>query len=229
MTVHVSSRAPTAMSARLWRKEQSADLAQVLRDGDADLFRLVVAEMTSAIQRHLRRSLNNTWDRDEVVSRIWAATYLKRHSFTGRGPIAYWIIAIAKRELQMFLRAQKRAREFAVGTDHLDKYGSKADDAVYRAIVRERDAFLVRELIQALPRRQAEVVRARLDNEESFEDIGKRLGIQPSTARAAFRDAVQHLRARLHQNGTPDGYTFSANRHLCQYDDWYVMLDDSAE
>jgi RNA polymerase sigma factor (sigma-70 family) len=229
MTGRVSSTAAIAMSDLLWQKEPSANLSRVLRNGDADLFRLVVAEMTSVIERHLGRSLHNTSDRDEVISRVWATAFLKRHSFTGRGPIAHWIIAIAKRELQMFLRAQKRARVFAIGTDDLDQYSSRDDAATYRAIVQEHDAFIVRELIQRLPRRQAEVVRARLDNEESFESIGKRLGVRPSTARAAFRDAVQHLRATLSRNGTLGDYTFSVERHLYQYDDWYVMLGDSAE
>jgi DNA-directed RNA polymerase specialized sigma24 family protein len=97
-----------------------------------------------------------------------------------------------------------------------------------RATTNEQRLALVVDLANQLPPRQAAVVLARTKDGQSFEDIGTRLGIKASTARATFRDGIKHLR-QIVDTKNCGNYTTAVHEHLDKYSDWYVMLSECVD
>jgi len=129
----------------------------------------------------------------ETLLRLW------RHKaeFRRGSRLSTWVFAINLNLCRDHLRRSGRLSslerpEVALAAEM--SRGRKTDPTALEQAEKKEMALLLSEALDALPALQGRLLRLRNDEELSFEDAGKRLGLSPAAARAAASRAYKKLK-----------------------------------
>ena len=115
---------------------------------------------------------------------------IRKLSFQGRGSLGAYCAAIANHKIRDFLKVRNAKKRLAL---KLDEFPFDELDTEYQASDMFNKKSLLDNLIQLLPKRQKEVVEARLEG-LSYKDIARKLGSTPSKVRHTNLQAIEALR-----------------------------------
>ena len=94
-------------------KSRHADLelAQNIVDGADDAFLRLIEQNKARVTRIASRFVDHVYDRDEVVSDVFADVYFSLSRFRGDSSLSTWISTIATRHCFQYLKKRERERK----------------------------------------------------------------------------------------------------------------------
>ncbi|MFN8529497.1 MAG: sigma-70 family RNA polymerase sigma factor [Anaerolineae bacterium] len=144
-----------------------------------------------AIYRYVLLRVGSVEDAEDITAQVFLKAYQKRADYSGKAPVIYWLLAIARRELADHYRGGSPCT--VLEDDRL------ADAAPPPEVIAEQNSLLIRvsKALQALSEDRREAITLRffvgLSNPEIAEWMGKS---GDAVAMLVYR-GIQDLRTRL--------------------------------
>jgi RNA polymerase sigma-70 factor (ECF subfamily) len=170
------------------REFEWAALMRAARAGDAAAYERCLRDMANALRPFARRALARIGLSDDlaedVVQEVLLAVHLKRHTWDETRPIGPWVAAIARYK----------------AVDVLRRRGSRVHLPIedFSEILRSEDAPAdpghdVARALDALPKRQREVVQSIAVDGASIGETAARLGMSEGAVRVALHRGLAAL------------------------------------
>ncbi|XKX05552.1 sigma-70 family RNA polymerase sigma factor [Tenacibaculum maritimum] len=156
------------------------------------------------IKRHQQRLYSFIYskvqDRD-ITEDIFQDTFikvirtLKKGTYNEEGKFLPWVMRISQNLVIDFFRKNNRMPAFK-NTDEFDIFSVLSDGELNaeRKIIKEQVLREVRYLVEELPEEQKEVLKMRIYNDMSFNEISENTGVSINTALGRMRYALINLR-----------------------------------
>jgi RNA polymerase sigma-70 factor (ECF subfamily) len=180
--------------AQLKREEEWAALMRAAIAGDGAAYRSLLESLTHGLRAAVRRGFAQVGaplnDVEDVVQETLLAIHLKRHTWDATQPLGPWVRAIAHHKLIDALR--RRGRRIHIPIENVLETLVAEED---RCDLDREDA---RRLVNGLPGRQQEIVRAISLEGQSIRDVAQRLQMNEGAVRVALHRALKAL-AAVHQ------------------------------
>jgi RNA polymerase sigma factor (sigma-70 family) len=177
------------------RWDDAALLAE--REHSAASFAVLYRRHVGVVLRFFARRGVDATDAADLTAETFAAALLARGRYRRQeGTARAWLLGIAGNKLadsrRRFARERRAQRRLAIEPIPL----SEQDVAEFEALRSEEDEAAI-DALASLPDGQRAAVYARLVQEESYEQIGRMLGIAEPAARQRVRRGLARLRDRL--------------------------------
>ncbi|MFL0095774.1 RNA polymerase sigma factor [Tenacibaculum maritimum] len=162
------------------------------------------------IKRHQQRLYSFIYskvqDRD-ITEDIFQDTFikvirtLKKGTYNEEGKFLPWVMRISQNLVIDFFRKNNRMPAFK-NTDEFDIFSVLSDGELNaeRKIIKEQVLREVRYLVEELPEEQKEVLKMRIYNDMSFNEISENTGVSINTALGRMRYALINLRKIIEKN-----------------------------
>ena len=126
---------------------------------------------------------------------------LKHGNYNEEGKFLPWVMRIAHNLVIDHFRKNKRLPAFS-GSDDFDIFTVISDNALNAEsrIIKEQVLADVKELVEELPEEQKEVLKMRMYNDMSFNEISENTGVSINTALGRMRYALINLRKIVEKN-----------------------------
>ncbi|CAA0236633.1 sigma-70 family RNA polymerase sigma factor [Tenacibaculum maritimum] len=162
------------------------------------------------IKRHQQRLYSFIYskvqDRD-ITEDIFQDTFikvirtLKKGTYNEEGKFLPWVMRISQNLVIDFFRKNNRMPAFK-NTDEFDIFSVLSDGELNaeRKIIKDQVLREVRYLVEELPEEQKEVLKMRIYNDMSFNEISENTGVSINTALGRMRYALINLRKIIEKN-----------------------------
>lgn len=162
------------------------------------------------IKRHQQRLFSFIYskvqDRD-ITEDIFQDTFikvirtLKKGNYNEEGKFLPWVMRIAHNLIIDFFRKNNRMPKFK-NTDEFDIFSVLGDGELNaeKRMVKEQILSDVRDLVEELPEEQKQVLKMRIYNDMSFNEISENTGVSINTALGRMRYALINLRKIIETN-----------------------------
>ena len=148
----------------------------------------------------------------DVVQQTLVEAVKSRDKFRGTRPndVAPWVFGILKNQVRLGLRRHggtgrrdvgREVSMSVVGTSELPPVPAEASSVAYGPRVRAKA------VMASLPDADRELLRWRLEEDLSFAEIGRRLGVSEDAARVRHARLMAELRQRLKEHAKPTDQT----------------------
>jgi RNA polymerase sigma-70 factor, ECF subfamily len=148
---------------------------------------------------------------DEGGSDFVQETYLAARkqwpNFRGSSPdeLLSWFRAILRNQIARRRRQQQKARAAASAAGAVrvvaaNAVGSQAPPD--SQLEREEDYLLLLRLVQEMPEVQRQIIEGRIERDETFREIGRRLNMSEDAVRMAFHRALEQIRGYYQATAT---------------------------
>lgn len=126
---------------------------------------------------------------------------LKKGSYNEEGKFLPWVMRIAHNLIIDFFRKNNRMPTFN-NTEEFDIFSVLSDGTLNAEgkIIKEQILNDVKELVEELPEEQKEVLKMRIYNDMSFNEISENTGVSINTALGRMRYALINLRKIIEKN-----------------------------
>ncbi|WP_271407143.1 RNA polymerase sigma factor [Tenacibaculum soleae] len=126
---------------------------------------------------------------------------LKKGSYNEEGKFLPWVMRISHNLIIDFFRKNNRMPTFN-NTEDFDIFSVLTDGSLNaeNKIIKEQILADVRELVEELPEEQKEVLKMRIYNDMSFNEISENTGVSINTALGRMRYALINLRKIVEKN-----------------------------
>ncbi|MDX8554732.1 sigma-70 family RNA polymerase sigma factor [Tenacibaculum sp. 1B UA] len=126
---------------------------------------------------------------------------LKKGNYNEEGKFLPWVMRIAHNLIIDFFRKNNRMPTFN-NTEEFDIFSVLSDGALNAEgkIIKEQILNDVKELVEELPEEQREVLKMRIYNDMSFNEISENTGVSINTALGRMRYALINLRKIIEKN-----------------------------
>jgi len=126
---------------------------------------------------------------------------LKKGNYNEEGKFLPWVMRISHNLIIDFFRKSNRMPTFN-NTEDFDIFSvlSDGDLNAENKIIKEQILTDVRELVEGLPKEQKEVLKMRIYNDMSFNEISENTGVSINTALGRMRYALINLRKIIEKN-----------------------------
>ncbi len=183
--------------------EQLADdeLMERVRAQDSAALRTLFQRYYGRVFYFVQRRLRDPGLAEEVVADVFFEVWRSADSFAGASRVSTWIFGIAHFKCAGAHRDRSRLKRASVVPTNVESLHRVADDRdLEREIGTRRELRLVRQVIEALPEEQREVLELAIVEGLPYQEIGRRLGVPEGTvktrvsrARARLRDTLRRL------------------------------------
>ncbi|MDB0602812.1 sigma-70 family RNA polymerase sigma factor [Tenacibaculum maritimum] len=162
------------------------------------------------IKRHQQRLYSFIYskvqDRD-ITEDIFQDTFikvirtLKKGTYNEEGKFLPWVMRISQNLVIDFFRKNNRMPAFK-NTDEFDIFSVLSDGELNAEgkIIKDQVLREVRYLVEELPEEQKEVLKMRIYNDMSFNEISENTGVSINTALGRMRYALINLRKIIEKN-----------------------------
>ncbi|MCH3884850.1 RNA polymerase sigma factor [Tenacibaculum aquimarinum] len=166
--------------------------------------------LETLIKRHKQRLYSFIYSKiqnRDITEDIFQDTFikvirtLKKGNYNEEGKFLPWVMRISHNLVIDHFRKSNRMPKFR-NTDEFDIFSVLSDGALNaeKRMVKEQISADVRELIEELPEEQKEVLKMRIYNDMSFNEISENTGVSINTALGRMRYALINLRKIIEKN-----------------------------
>ncbi|ALU74366.1 RNA polymerase sigma factor [Tenacibaculum finnmarkense] len=126
---------------------------------------------------------------------------LKKGNYNEEGKFLPWVMRISHNLIIDFFRKNNRMPKFK-NTEDFDIFSVLTDSSlnVENKIIKEQILADVKELLEELPEEQKEVLKMRIYNDMSFNEIAENTGVSINTALGRMRYALINMRKIIEKN-----------------------------
>lgn len=182
-----------------YNNESDEALIERVKKGDCEAFSPLIERYKMLVYRLVYRMLGNRDDTEDLVQEVFIKAYNSIKSFKSGSPFSPWLSKIAVNLTINFIKKEKRGH-----LESLDRVqnqiSSNKDDPV--EMTRSK---LLKEKIQEAMSRLPEIYRAvlvlRIEEELSYEEIGKILNIPKGTVMSRLARARECLKETFEEMG----------------------------
>jgi RNA polymerase sigma-70 factor (ECF subfamily) len=172
------------------------ELVRLFKSGDADAFDAIVRRFQDRIFR-----LACVWLYDEQLAgdaaqEVFVRGFKGLRRFRFRSSPFTWLYRTTKNVCHELNRVRR--------SEPLEHEAHDASSIPERLVSTYDSARQVRELVEALPARQREVVMLRIFEEMSVKETAQSMGCREGTVKALLHKATVHLRKRAQKAGIND-------------------------
>lgn len=167
--------------------------------------RSAISELIERHSRRVRSYIGMMIKDDAVADDIFQETFIKavkvidEGGYTDSGKFLSWILRIAHNRVLDHFRREKSSRQLNEKEAGYDVLGTLrvSEDNVEDNIIQSEVMETVRNLVEALPDDQREVVRLRYYSKLSFQEIAEQTNVSINTALGRMRYALINLRRMI--------------------------------
>lgn len=165
----------------------------LFRSGDAAFMRELIHAHSPRLQRYALLLGIPRDDVEDVLQDCWFRIYAKRATYSGRGSLHGWILAVTRNICLAYFR--RRRIEAGSSGELAPTFAADTDKEAAPTVPDE--AARVLQALAALPGRQRQVVMLRLLEDRSVDETARMLGCAPGTVKSTLSQALTRLRSRL--------------------------------
>lgn len=176
------------------------ELIEKILRGEQQLFAVLVERYQNMIFSVAFRFANNREDAEELAQSAFVKAYQNLANYRGDAKFSTWLYTVVNSICLTFLRKRK----LEVHSLDNEKVFERADnlDSGMRAnqVETKSKVQMVQQAIGMLAPDDAQVLTLFYQGEQSLEEIGKIMGIDPNTAKVKLHRARQRLKTTLEKN-----------------------------
>ncbi|MCC7441832.1 MAG: sigma-70 family RNA polymerase sigma factor [Bdellovibrionales bacterium] len=160
-------------------------------DGDVQAFDLLYRRHAGRVRSLLLRKLARPEEADDVTQKVFLKFHTAREQYDASYRVVQWLFVIARTALVDHLRAQGRNPVRLSDDGEMPEGRVDPGQDALQASTGEAEAWLER-----LPNEAREVVRLRVIEEHTYEEIAERLGKSEAGVRQTLSRALRRLKSR---------------------------------
>jgi RNA polymerase sigma factor (sigma-70 family) len=180
------------------------ELVQAFLKGDQSAIEVLINRHRSKVYTYILLTIKN----QQLAEDLFQETFIKviqslrRGKYRDDGRFLSWVIRIAHNLIIDHFRKEKQMNSISNDESEFDLLNSKklADQNIEEIIVENQIKSELRNLINALPNDQKEVVLLRHYGELSFKEIADQTDVSINTALGRMRYALINLRKMIKEN-----------------------------
>jgi RNA polymerase sigma-70 factor (ECF subfamily) len=176
------------------------ELIEKILRGEQQLFAVLVERYQNMVFSVAFRFANNREDAEELAQSAFVKAYQNLANYRGDAKFSTWLYTVVNSICLTFLRKRK----LEVHSLDNEKVFERADnlDSGMRAnqVETKSKVQMVQQAIGMLAPDDAQVLALFYQGEQSLEEIGKIMGIDPNTAKVKLHRARQRLKTTLEKN-----------------------------
>jgi len=171
-------------------------ISRVLK-GDQQLYAQIVERYQNYVFTLVLRMVESREDAEEVSQDIFVKAYRSLADFRGESKFSTWLYTIARTSSITFLRKKK------LDTTSIDNEKTfiqvENQESGFKANIIEQKSrhAMVNEAIQMLSPDDAQVITLFYKGEQSLEEMGRILGMEPNTVKVKLHRARQRLKEKM--------------------------------
>jgi RNA polymerase sigma-70 factor (ECF subfamily) len=164
-----------------------------IRDGDIGAFEELVLRYQKPIYAFVLRMLKNTMDAEDTVQKVFLLAYQNLKGFRFESSFKTWLFRISINQCHNHFRQQKKRAFTALEEIPLADPGISQEDEFSQKELRG----VAQKAIERLPPKQKMVLLLRIDQDLSFEEIGKALNMKANSAKVNFHYALEKVKGGI--------------------------------
>jgi RNA polymerase sigma factor (sigma-70 family) len=174
-------------------------IARVLQ-GEQGLFALLVERYRNYVFTLVLRFTDNREDAEEVAQDIFVKAYRSLADFRGASKFSTWLYTIVHNTCISFLRKKK------IETEPIDRAGIQIQvqnrQSGFRAdrVEQKSKHAMVNEAIRLLIPDDHQVISLFYKGEQSLDEIGRIMGMEPNTVKVKLHRARQRLKEKMEKH-----------------------------
>ena len=176
------------------------EIIETILRGEQQLFAVLVERYQNMVFSVAFRFANNREDAEELAQSAFVKAYQNLANYRGDAKFSTWLYTVVNSICLTFLRKRK----LEVHSLDNEKVFERADnlDSGMRAnqVETKSKVQMVQQAIGMLAPDDAQVLTLFYQGEQSLEEIGKIMGIDPNTAKVKLHRARQRLKTTLEKN-----------------------------
>lgn len=172
-------------------------LIQRARGGDADAFAEIYGLYYRRVLGLCRRHLGGD-EAEDAASIAFLKTHRALATFDPSRPFLPWLFSVARNQCLDRLRQRKVERERLLADDISSRLPATKALSPLKDILRAEERRQVREAVDRLPARYRDLLLLHYQEEMSYEEISRRLGLRRNTVATRILRAKKLLRRSLH-------------------------------
>jgi RNA polymerase sigma-70 factor, ECF subfamily len=160
-------------------------------------------------RRRLNSGLQGKGSASDVVQESFVKALREIKTFQGCTPdqLLAWLRVILRHTMANFTRqfhTEKRQAALEVSREAPTIRGNPrhAAPSASEVMIRREENLLIKQALSRLPGLYVQVIRMRIEEDLSFEEIGQRTGRTSEAARQIWRRAVAEVRREIHSSGS---------------------------
>src|SRR3954447_7938208 len=174
-------------------EDSLASLVSRAQSGDRAAMEQLITQLRPGVFRYVLARVLDPHLADDVTQEVTVTMVQSLHRYVDQGrPVAAWAFGIAANKVSESRRSAYRRRESP--TDTLPDRAHDVAQEPEQAVLRLETVTRMRDLLDALPETQAEIVRLRVAAGLSAEETAAVLGMTPGAVRVAQHRALTRLR-----------------------------------
>lgn len=139
-------------------------------------------------------------DAEEVAQDVFVKTYRSLYDFRGTSKFSTWLYTIVFTTSVTFLRRKKLVTIPIEDDNNIIQLENKNSGFMADGIEQKSKIGHLNEAINMLPANDAQIITLFYKGEQSLEEIGQILGIDPNTVKVRLHRARQRLKERLEKH-----------------------------
>ena len=164
-----------------------------IRDGDIGAFEELVLRYQKPIYAFVLRMLKNPMDAEDTVQKVFLLAYQNLKGFRFESSFKTWLFRISINQCHNHFRQQKKREFTPLEEIPIADPGNNQEDEFSQKELRG----LAQKAIERLPPKQKMVLLLRVDQDLSYEEIGKALNMRANSAKVNFHYALEKVKGGI--------------------------------
>jgi RNA polymerase sigma-70 factor (ECF subfamily) len=179
-----------------------AELIELARNGDRAAFGTLVERYQQVVFRAALAALRSREDAEEVAQDALLLAFRKLDGFRGESSFKTWLLTITwNRAMDRRRRVGERLHRF-VSRDEKDGFDvPSAEPSHEKTMIAEESRRDVRRLLRTLPAHYRDALLLSASGDQTFEEIGRLLGVPTGTAKWRAMEGRRLLRKKMVSRG----------------------------
>lgn len=171
-------------------------ISRVLK-GEQNLFASLVERYQNYVFTLVLRFTDSREDAEEISQDIFVKAYRSLADFRGEAKFSTWLYTIVRTSCITFLR-KKKLETVSMDNERTMVQLENHESAFSANLVEKKSRLaMVNEAIRMLGRDDAQIITLFYKGEQSLEEIGTVLGIEPNTVKVKLHRARQKLKEKM--------------------------------
>lgn len=174
-------------------------ISRVLK-GDQQVFAELVSRYQNYVFTLVMRFTENREDAEEVSQDVFVKAYRSLADFRGDSKFSTWLFTIARTSSITFLR-KKKLETVSIDNEKTAVQLENRESSFSANVVEQKSRIkMVNEAIQLLSPDDAQIITLFYKAEQSLEEMGKILGMEPNTVKVKLHRARVRLKEKMEKH-----------------------------
>ena len=166
-------------------------------DGQQQVFASLVERYQNYVFTLVLRFISNREDAEEVAQDVFVKAYRSLADFRGESKFSTWLFTIVRTSCLTFLRKKKLDVSSIDNERIFIQLENHESDFSANQVERKSRQTMVNEAISLLSGDDAQIITLFYKAEQSLEEIGRIMGIEPNTVKVKLHRARQRLKDKM--------------------------------